>query len=249
MTCPVFPLKGSAPLIESGRYEPLLNDGEVLLNYLCLRHHLPSQTDVMVLLGSDFEETAYSASVLLEFLSVKTILCSGGKGRLTPRSWEAEGPRFAEILTAQGLGHIPILVENESSNTGENIKLSKELLGDRPAESIVLLQYPVLQRRAWLTARRIFLRGEIFSWAPFLPNLSLALPGWELGEWRRRLLWDAAGEVFRIIAYQKPERDYLAAEDVPATVIETAQRVGNAMLRDVSIPDDHRAQLEKLMHC
>ena len=60
------------------------------------------------------------------------LIFSGGLGRLTKESWtRTEAALFAEIAVQKGVPPEAILVEDRSTNTGENILFTKQLLEER----------------------------------------------------------------------------------------------------------------------
>ena len=54
------------------------------------------------------------------------MLLSGGLGNLTKHIWEeAEADQFARIAREMGVPQEQILIENRSTNTGENVAFSR----------------------------------------------------------------------------------------------------------------------------
>ena len=57
------------------------------------------------------------------------LLVSGGLGNLTQHLWTVpEADQFAKIAVTKGVPKSAILIENKSTNTGENIDFSRKLL-------------------------------------------------------------------------------------------------------------------------
>ena len=57
------------------------------------------------------------------------LIFSGGLGSITKRLWhEPEADQFAAIARAMGVPAANILIENASTNTGENILFTRKLL-------------------------------------------------------------------------------------------------------------------------
>jgi uncharacterized SAM-binding protein YcdF (DUF218 family) len=85
------------------------------------------------------------------------ILFSGGLGRLTEGYWiEPEADKFASIAREMGVPADKILIENRSTNTGENIALAYQLLlkNDIEINSLILVQKPYMERRAYATFKK-----------------------------------------------------------------------------------------------
>src|SRR5256885_1027524 len=63
------------------------------------------------------------------------LIFSGGLGSITSRLWrEPEADQFARIAVAMGVPKESILIENRSTNTGENVLFTKQMLAERNIE-------------------------------------------------------------------------------------------------------------------
>ena len=74
---------------------------------------------------------------------------SGGRGNFTRDLDETEADMFAGRAVDLGVPRAAILVESESSNTGENIKFSYKVLEKRKIipNTVILVQKPFMERR------------------------------------------------------------------------------------------------------
>ena len=136
--------------------EQVLELAEVLWNY----HHMDmplEPADVILVMGShDLRVGEYGARLWLEGWA-PWLLLSGGLGNLTKHIWEeAEADQFARIAREMGVPEERILIENHSTNTGENVVFSRALLEKRgiKAASFLLVQKPYMERRAFATFRK-----------------------------------------------------------------------------------------------
>ena len=136
--------------------EKVLELAEVLWNY----HHMDmplEPADVILVMGShDLRVGEYGARLWLDGWA-PWLLLSGGLGNLTKHIWEeSEADQFARIARGMGVPEERILVENRSTNTGENVAFSRALLGKRgiEANSFLLVQKPYMERRAYATFRK-----------------------------------------------------------------------------------------------
>jgi uncharacterized SAM-binding protein YcdF (DUF218 family) len=247
---PPFPLRGSTPEADfdavNSLYAQAAAPAAQLLSFLAPRDTFPVRVECIVILGNDFELSAATGASLFAALSPQVVVCAGGRGRFTPAGWPSEGEHFAQILSAAGVPASRVLIDDKSTNTSENLEYAFRLLKTQAIapRTLVVIQYPLLQLRAIQTARRIFAEAEeILSCPAFLPSFVEPPSGWPLVEWRRRLLWDAVGEVFRLHAYQHPSQGYIAKLRIPALVTAAAVRAGELICRDTSAPPEHRAQL------
>lgn len=254
MSQDVFPLLGSglpaSHLLAAQPYAEVCPLGVKLCNYLAVRDPIGEMPDALLALGSDFEEVAYQAATLAHLLKPQVVVCAGGRGRRTPSAWESEARWFADILIAQGITPEIVLIDDKSTNTGENLRCAHQLLeahGVSPRSLLITLD-PLLQLRAALTAHVEWPRGvTIRSWAAFMPDFTRPHPGWPLGEWRRRLLWESIGEIYRLIEYQKPEKGFIMPVEIPGDILSTASQVGRVLQQDSSIPPEQRDTLASML--
>ncbi len=247
---PMFPLLDSglnpAEIYGEKAYESLKKDWETLREYLAIRDQLPAHLDALFVFGSDLVQVPLGAAELAKTVSVDHIVVSGGKGRLTPSAWtEGEAVEYAKILKHLG---IKALVEPRSTTTWQNATYSKALLeqtGTR-ARHIGVLQSPLLQRRAMGDVKAAYgadSEVEFFAWAPYIPDFDQGPAPWPLAEWRRRQLFDVFGEIVRLLDYQR--QGFIPKDPVPQALIEKAQRIGETLHSDVSIPESDRVLIGK----
>lgn len=126
-------------------------------DYMRVRQPL-KQCDAVFVLGSIDERVAeYGADLFLKGYGGWLIL-SGGIAHaddLLATNWpeEAEADHFAAIAIQMGVPKDKIIIENEATNTGENITFVYELLQKRGLKlhSILLIQKPYMERRTFAT--------------------------------------------------------------------------------------------------
>jgi uncharacterized SAM-binding protein YcdF (DUF218 family) len=77
------------------------------------------------------------------------ILFSGGRGNFTETWAEPEAVTFAERARRLGVPGEAVMLEADSSNTGENIRFSHRLLQEQNClpQRIILVQKPFMERR------------------------------------------------------------------------------------------------------
>lgn len=125
--------------------EPL----QIIWDYLCLRQK-PEKADVIVGFGNFNTNIARRAAQLyLEGYAPK-ILFTGGLGRNTEGLLpEPEAVRFAKVAVECGVPEEDILIEDQSTNTRENIEFSRSLLEERgiPHDHILGVHQPFMERR------------------------------------------------------------------------------------------------------
>ena len=97
----------------------------------------------------------------------KFIVFSGGFGRITKSLWnKPEAEVFANAARAMGVPNEAIFVETESSNTGENIAFSKQLIEKEglPSSKLIVVDRPYRGRRTKATLAMQW-RGPCFVMA------------------------------------------------------------------------------------
>jgi len=143
----------------------------VLWDYMRLGH-APTPADVILVLGSnDVRVGEHGARLFLQGLA-PLMLCSGNVGRLTAGRFEkSEAATFADAAVRLGVPQSAILIEDASTNTGENIDRSRARLasaGVRPSR-IILVQKPYMERRAWATFKRRWPEPDLQVTSPPIP--------------------------------------------------------------------------------
>lgn len=143
----------------------------ILWDYMRLGHE-PAPADVILVLGSnDVRVGEHGARLFLRGLA-PLMVCSGNIGRLTAGVFEkSEAETFADAAVRLGVPRSAILIEDRSTNTGENADRSRELLasaGIHP-NRVILVQKPYMERRAWATFARRWPGPEIQVTSPPIP--------------------------------------------------------------------------------
>lgn len=149
----------------------------VLWDYMRMRHE-PRPCDLILVLGSNDTRVAeHGARLFLQGLA-PYILFSGNVGRLTRHLFHRpEAEMFADIARRMGVPDSAMLIEPRSTNTGENIVFSRELLAARGLDpaSFIVVQKPYMERRAYATfmkqwpGKNIVMASPPLSWDDY-PN-------------------------------------------------------------------------------
>lgn len=153
---------------------------ETLWAYHHVNHSL-RPADIIFVLGSNDSRVAGWAAELYKKGLAPVILFSGGAGRFTTGMASTEAERFAEVAKRAGVPEEAILIENRSTNTGENVQFSRKVLEERGiAASLVLaVQKPYMERRALATLEAQWPEVEVMVSSPpvsFYGYLSPELP-------------------------------------------------------------------------
>ncbi len=128
-----------------------------------------SRADLILTLGSHDTRVAERAAQVFFAGLAPRIVFSGGRGRLTQDLFpRPEAEVFADVAVRLGVPEDKILLENQSTNTGENIILTRKLLQERDIHprKIILVQKPYMLRRAYATARKQWPEMEFLVTGP-----------------------------------------------------------------------------------
>jgi len=190
-------------------------------DYHHLNHRI-EKSDVILVMGShDIRVAERGAELFLEHWA-PILIFSGGLGNLTHGVWDRpEADLFAEIAVRMGVPRERILIENRSTNTGENIHFTKDLLAGLHLDpkKFILVHKPYMERRAFATFRKVWPEKEALVTSPQLswkdyPNheiSQLEVIGIMVGDLQRIRLYAARG--FQI-PQEIPEDVWAAGQDL-----------------------------------
>ena len=141
---------------------------ERVWDYHQLHHRLAKSDAILVLCSHDKAVAETGARLYLEGWA-PLLIFSGGLGSITRHLWqEPEADQFAEIAAAMGVPRQDIVIENRSTNTGENVLFTRQLLAERqldPARFIVV-QKPYMERRSYATFRKVWPEKDVLVTSP-----------------------------------------------------------------------------------
>ena len=157
------------------------------------------------------------------------LIFSGGSGAITSRLWdEPEANLFARIAVGMGVPSEHVIVENASTNTGENVAFTRRLLAERGLDprSFIVVQKPYMERRSYATFRRVWPEKDLVVTSPRV----------SFDEYLRRYSNGAltvadvisimVGDLQRIRLY--PDRGFQIPQDIPGDVWEAYEALVEA---------------------
>ncbi|MFT3948269.1 MAG: YdcF family protein [Agriterribacter sp.] len=107
---------------------------KILWDYHHMKHTM-EKADCILALGSHDVRVADRAADLYLQGFAPLIVFSGGLGNLTSGIWTIpEADLFAAIAVKKGVPEKDILIENKSTNTGENIIFSQKILKEKGSQ-------------------------------------------------------------------------------------------------------------------
>lgn len=180
-------------------------------------HHTLVPSDCILVLGSHDQRVARRGADLYLDGFAPLLVFSGGLGRLTKALWqETEADLFARIAVELGVPKEAILIENRSTNTGENILFSRQLLdanGLMPQKFIVV-QKPYMERRSYATFKKQWPDKELQVTSPQLSFAAYPTDDISL----ERVINIMVGDLQRIKLY--PEKGFQIYQEIPRVVWE-----------------------------
>src|SRR5262245_45025658 len=141
---------------------------EKIWRYHQVNHTIAKADAILVLYSHDMAVARRGAELVLDGWA-PLLIFSGGQGSITKHLWrEPEADLFARIAVEMGVPADKILIENQSTNTGENVRCTRRLLADRhlDPQRFIVVQKPYMERRSYATFRRVWPEKEVVVTSP-----------------------------------------------------------------------------------
>jgi uncharacterized SAM-binding protein YcdF (DUF218 family) len=192
----------------------VMQAAKVLWDYHHVNHELRKAGCIMVLGSNDTRVAEHAARLFLDGWAPLLIL-SGGLGNFTAGIWKKpEADIFKDIAVATGVPEDKILVENQSTNTGENVAFTRALLERRRIfpGSFILVQKPFMERRTLATFAKAWPGPTFMVTSPPIPfeqypNATISLDD---------LIHTMVGDLQRVMIY--PAKGFQVYQEVPSRV-------------------------------
>ena len=194
---------------------------KILWNYHQL-HHTLIQSDCILVLGSMDTRTAERGADIYLQGYAPIIIFSGGLGKLTKDMWaETEAELFANIALDRGVPREAIFIENKSTNTGENIQFTQQLLQEKnlDLDSFIVVQKPYMERRSYATFKKHWPDKKLLVTSPLLSFEEYPTDDIPV----EKLINMMVGDLQRIKLY--PEKGFQIYQEIPADVWEAYEKL------------------------
>ena len=192
-----------------------------LWDYHHVNHEL-AKADCILALGShDLRVADRTAELYLDGWAPLVIM-SGGLGNFTQEMWtEKEADKFAAIAIQKGVPADVILIENQSTNTGENIMFTQQLLKAKGLElqRFIVVQKPYMERRSYATFKKHWPDKELMVTSPQIPFEEYANEEIPM----EKVIHIMAGDLQRIKLY--PAKGFQIHQEIPAPVWDAYERL------------------------
>jgi uncharacterized SAM-binding protein YcdF (DUF218 family) len=187
--------------------------------------HALAKADALLVLGShDTRVAARAAQIFLEGWA-PLIVFSGHLGALTKERWtRSEAEIFADVAAALGVPRERMLIEDRSTNTGENVEFTRRLLSERglSVSRAIAVQKPYMERRTLATfharwpALDVIVTSPQIDWRDY-PNEQIT---------RDDVIRIMVGDLQRLMVYA--QKGWSEPQDIPPDVFEAYQRLVEA---------------------
>lgn len=202
--------------------EPLLDQlAQIIWDYHHLHHQL-APSDLILALGSnDLRVAEYAAELYLRGWAPR-LMFSGNVGALTSgRFAKSEAETFAAIAVKMGVPASAILIEPESTNTGENVVFSRRVLAAQQLDptSFILVQKPYMERRAWATFQNFWPGKRVLAASP-----PISFTDYPTADLPKDLVINImVGDLQRISRY--PALGFQIAQEIPTPVWQAFEQL------------------------
>jgi uncharacterized SAM-binding protein YcdF (DUF218 family) len=188
-------------------------------------NHALEKADCIIVLGSHDTRVAERGAEVFLAGWAPLLVFSGHLGALTSGMWSRpEAEVFADVAVSLGVPRERILVETRSTNTGENVDFSRQLLADSGIEprKAIAVQKPYMERRTLATFRQRWPELDVIVTSP-----QIGFDAYPSGEIRKDdVIHIMVGDLQRLIVYAK--RGWSAPQEVPPGVMEAYERLVTA---------------------
>ena len=203
--------------------ENILDAAYSVWEYMHVNHQL-EKCDLAIAMGSHDLRTAGYAAALIEQGWAPLLICSGASGRLTQGKWEqSEAQLFADEAVKAGIDRKLILLEDQSTNTAENLTYCADLLRKKqiPYSRVLLIHKPYMERRVLATAAVVWPQTPVVITSPPIPMCAYPTEDIPMEE----VIAIMTGDFQRIIEY--PKRGYSIPQQIPEKVLKAFAQLKN----------------------
>lgn len=194
---------------------------EKLWDYHHVNQSLKKSDCILVLGSHDLRVAERGAQLYLKGWA-PTVIFSGGFGRLTKDIWkEAEADKFAAAAEKMGVPKEVMYIENKSTNTGENILFTQQLLKEKGLDpkTFIVVQKPYMERRSYATFKKRWPDKKLIVTSPQIsfknyPNDEISIED---------LINIMVGDLQRIKIY--PEKGFQIFQEIPNDVWQAYEQL------------------------
>ncbi|PKG40282.1 YdcF family protein [Psychromonas sp. Urea-02u-13] len=199
----------------------IATSAQIIWDYHLLHHSL-SNSDCIFVLGSNDIRVAERGAELYLAGFAPLLIFSGAVGKLTEGIFDcSEALYFANRAIEMGVPASAILIEDQATNTGENISFTMALLKEKEitVNSYLVVQKPFMERRAYAVFKKYLPTATLLVTSPQIsyqdyPNEDLS---------RDDIHNVMVGDLQRIREY--PKLGFQIAQDIPTSVWQAFEKM------------------------
>lgn len=202
-----------------------------------MKHELTPAGAILVLCSHDERVAERGAQLFLDGWA-PLLIFSGGRGAITGRLWqEPEAERFSRIAIGLGVPPEDILIEPNSTNTGENVRFTRQLLAERgiDPQSFIIVQKPYMERRSYATFRQFWPEKPVLVTSPQVSFADYLTQYTHSSLSPDDVVGIMVGDLQRIRFY--PELGYQIAQDIPEEIWSAYEQLVQAGYDKYLIPE------------
>ncbi len=192
-----------------------------LWDYHHINHQLAKSGCILALGSHDLRVAHRAAELYLEGWAPLVVM-SGGFGNFTQDMWtETEADKFAAIAMQRGVPAGAILIENKSTNTGENILFTQQLLKQNglDPQDFIVVQKPYMERRSYATFKKHWPDKNLLVTSPQIPFDEYATDEIPL----EKVINIMVGDLQRIKLY--PAKGFQIYQHIPIHILDIYERL------------------------
>jgi uncharacterized SAM-binding protein YcdF (DUF218 family) len=199
-------------------------DAELIWSYHLMRHE-PRPCSAAIGLGShDLGVATYAAELYHRGLFPVIVFSGANSPTTAARFPHGEAVHYREEALSLGVPDKAILVEPNAGNTGQNITLSRQVLGKAGVTvgSLLLISKPYMERRVYATTRKVWPEVE-----PVCASEPLAFTDYLTTIGDHHLVIDMlVGDLHRVMEY--PKLGFAIEQQTPGAVVDADDRLVQA---------------------
>ncbi len=200
-------------------------NAKIIWDYMLMHHELKPMDAIFALGSSDVRVGKRAAELFLSGYGKYLLLAGKNGGAHGKNVWfeESEAERFAAIAREMGVPDDKIVIEKESTNTGENVRFMKKILEKKglSLHSFLLVQKPYMERRSYATFRAQWPEAECIVTSPQVPYAEYAKDLKYADRWIDLM----AGDLQRIREY--PKTGFQIEQEIPPEVWTAYEKLIN----------------------
>jgi len=184
------------------------------------------KADCIVGFGCYNEEIALRAADLYHAGFAPKVLFTGGLGRNTKEMWTvSEAERFAAIAIEAGVPESDIILENKSTNTGENILFTKAKFAElgMDVKKLICIHKPFMERRLYAALGVYWPEMNVVMTSPQVSIEEYIRLSTAQGLDEKRVIEILVGDFQRIDVYAR--LGYQLPQEIPEQVQEAFERM------------------------